>query len=105
VGALRQRTIRTGVPDAIRLSCWTAFLENAEVLTSRFGRLCERVKRGARAALVIPDYWPSTFLEKANAPHHMFWGAVMAHVHRLGKVLLTLFNYRERTALWNHGYS
>jgi cytosine/adenosine deaminase-related metal-dependent hydrolase len=81
VAALRQREMGTDASDAIRLAHRAAFFESAELATSRFGRPLGRIRPGARADLVILDYWPATPLDEANAVHHLFWGVSQAAVH------------------------
>jgi cytosine/adenosine deaminase-related metal-dependent hydrolase len=81
VSAYRQRTRGRDLKDAIRLACRAAFAGNADLATRIFGPELGRIKPGARADLVVFDYWPQTPLEEENLPEHLFWGASSAPVH------------------------
>ena len=90
VAAYRQRTRGREMKDAIRLVCRAAFAGNADLATRVFGPELGRIKPGARADLVVLDYWAPTPLEEENLPEHLFWGASRAPVHSVivnGKLL------------------
>jgi cytosine/adenosine deaminase-related metal-dependent hydrolase len=90
VAAYRQRTRGRDLKDAIRLACRAAFAGNADLATRVFGPELGRIKPGARADLVVLDYWAPTALEEECLPEHLFWGASRAPVHSVivnGKLL------------------
>jgi cytosine/adenosine deaminase-related metal-dependent hydrolase len=98
IAAYRQRTRGRDLKDAIRLACRAAFAGNADLATRVFGPEIGRIKPGARADLVVLDYWPPTPLEEEGLPEHLFWGASRAPVHSVivnGKLVYQNGEFRD----------
>ena len=80
-GAQRERIQGSDFKDALRLAFRMAFMENARWASHFFEKPLGVIKPGARADLVVLDYWPSTPLRESNLPEHFFWGMPRASVH------------------------
>jgi len=95
VGKLRAGDPRVGHAEAYA----AAFLNNREIVRKVWGMDIGRIETGARADLILVDYFPPTPLDSGNLPGHLLFGVSNAPVDSLmvdgrwivrGKVCVTL---------------
>jgi putative selenium metabolism protein SsnA len=82
--ALHVAKLRAGDPRAGYAEAYAAaFLNNREIVRKVWGMDIGRIETGARADLILVDYFPPTLLDSGNLPGHLLFGISNAPVDSL----------------------
>jgi cytosine/adenosine deaminase-related metal-dependent hydrolase len=82
--ALHVAKLRAGDPRVAHAEAYAAaFLNNREIVRKAWGMDIGRIETGARADLILVDYFPPTPLDSANLPGHLLFGISNAPVDSL----------------------